>query len=400
MKALHVATTLLLSSASLFGGGLNIYEFANPTAVGTAGAGLGAQARNASTVFENPAGMTYIKQTQIESGMTMMYLHLPFETDGQNTVSGKDGDSSEVFAAANFAFVQPIDDKWSFGVSAHNYLGLTLDWQDNWAGRYTTTEEWIIAPQLQPTVAYKVNDWLSVGIGAAFTVGYMKVKLVSPITQNNLELTDTAYALQGNFGVMIQANDDLRFGVRYLSESKLDFTSSLSGSNLNKDLDLGIYMPQCLTISSAYTLNDQWTILADLGWEDWSRFGKIEVGFSGIGEVTTTDIKAKDVYHFGIASQYQYNSKLMLSAGFSYDSTLFNDDERPLGLPIGEMYRYGVGFEKEISDDFSIGSGIDLLWQGNVPAARSDVSNGQGTLSGEHTDVYFIFTSIYGIWKF
>ena len=54
---------------------------------------------------------------------------------------------------------------------------------------------------------------------------------------------------------------------------------------------------------------------------------------------------------------------------------------------------------KEFAKDFSLGSGIDLLWQGDVPAARSDVS-GQGTLSGEHTDVYFVFASVYGVWKF
>jgi len=399
MKFLHVAFSLLTVNATVFAGGVNIYEFANPTATGTAGAGLGAKAQDASTVFENPAGMTYIKQTQVEAGTTLMYLHLPFETNPDNTINGKNGDSSEVFGAGNFAIVQPLGDGWSFGISAHNYLGLTLDWQDNWVGRHTTTEEWIIAPQLQPTIAYKVNDWLSVGVGAALTVGYMKVKLKSPSTEQSLELSDTAYAVQGNFGVMIQAREDFRFGMRYLSETKLNFVTSVSGSNLNKDIDLSIYMPQALNISSLYKLNDEWTIVGDIAWEDWSRFGKVEVGFSGIGQIGTADIKAKDVYHFGIGTQYQYNNTLMLTAGFSYDTSMFNDDERPLGLPIGEQYRYGLGFEKKQSNNFSIGSGIDLLWQGDVPAARTDVA-GQGTLSGEHTDVYFVFASIYGIWNF
>ena len=400
MKALHVATTLFLSSASLFAGGVNIYEFANPTAIGTAGAGLGAKAQNASTVFENPAGMSYIKQTEIESGITMMYLHLPFETDSDNTATGKDGGSSEAFAGGNFAYVQPLGNDFSFGISMHNYLGLTLNWEDNWVGRHSSTEEWVIAPQLQPTIAYKVNDWLSVGVGAAFTVGYMKMKFINKFNDKNLEYSDTAYGVQGNFGLMIQANDKLRFGLRYLSETKLDFSSTISGIRSNSDIDLSLYLPQALTISGAYELNDEWTFLADLGWEDWSRFGKAEVSIDDLGYAQTKDMKAKDVYHFGIATQYQYDTSLMLSAGFSYDTSMFNDDERPLTLPIAEMYRYGVGFEKKFSDTFSLGSGVDLLWQGDVPAKDTEISRRKGTVRGEHKDVYFVFASIYGIWKF
>ena len=35
----------------------------------------------------------------------------------------------------------------------------------------------LLAPQVQPTVAYQVNDWLSLGAGAAVTLGYLSDKL-------------------------------------------------------------------------------------------------------------------------------------------------------------------------------------------------------------------------------
>ena len=52
-----------------------------------------------------------------------------------------------------------------------------LKLERQWAGRYSSVSVALVAPQLQPTVAYKVNDWLSVGAGAALTLGYLSDKM-------------------------------------------------------------------------------------------------------------------------------------------------------------------------------------------------------------------------------
>ncbi len=64
MKLKKMALLILISGGLLFGictgfayaGGLYIYEMANPSDVGYAGAGLAARANDAGTVFTNPAG--------------------------------------------------------------------------------------------------------------------------------------------------------------------------------------------------------------------------------------------------------------------------------------------------------------------------------------------------------
>ena len=87
-------------------------------------------------------------------------------------------------SGGNFNMLMPIDDQWTFGLSVQNFFGLSLNWQDDWIGRYSSTKEWLIAPQIQPTIAYKVNDWLSVDAGLGFTVGYFKIymKIYKPDT--------------------------------------------------------------------------------------------------------------------------------------------------------------------------------------------------------------------------
>ena len=412
LKMATAALACLGFSTQAFAGGLYIYEML-PTSLGTAGAGLGAKAQNASTVFDNPAGMTYIKDTEIEAGATLMYLHAPFSSQAGTTATGRSGNGNEWLGSANFAYVVPLGDGWTFGLSAQNYFGLSMDWQNDWIGRYSSTEEWLIAPQIQPTIAYQVNDWLSVGIGAALTVGYLKTYMnvynedIAPF-EGRTKLRDTAFAVQGNLGIMMQPNDDLRIGIRYLTETKLDFKTSISTSGVSLDraialkalggIDLGLYMPRTLNVAAFYQLDEKWALLGDFGWEDWSRFGRLHVGFGRTGQLTAADLKTNDVYHFGIGTQYQLDDSLMLSAGFSFDSKLSDNDKRPLVLPLKDMYRYGAGFEKKMSEDFTLGAGLDFLWEGDVPIQPTDP--GAGVIHGQYTSVYFIFASVYGVWKF
>ena len=412
LKTTTGALVFLGLSAQAFAGAAYIYEMI-PTEVGTAGAGSAAKAQNASTVFTNPAGMTYIDHTEIEAGATLMYLNAPFSSQVGTTATGRSGDTTEWFGGGNFSYIQPLGEGWTFGLSVQNFFGLSLNWQDDWIGRYSSTKEWLIAPQIQPTIAYKVNDWLSVGAGLGFTVGYLKtyMKIYKPDTtpiDGRAKLRDTAFAIQGNLGVMIQPNEDLRIGIRYLTETKLAFKPSVTtkgvgpGATAALDvlggLDLGLYMPQSLNIAAFYQLDEQWALLGDFGWEDWSRFGKLDVGFGRTGQLGVADLETKDVYHYGIATQYQFDESLMLSAGFSFDSQLSPNDKRPLVLPLKDMYRYGVGFEKEMSEDFTLGAGLDFVWEGDVPVQATDA--GAGVIHGQYTSVYFVFASVYGVWKF
>ncbi len=60
----------------------------------------------------------------------------------------------------------------------------------------------------------------------------------------------------------------------------------------------------------------------------------------------------------------------MLSAGFSFDSEMFKDKNRPIVMPLGDMYRYGVGLEKTMNKEFKLGAGVDLVWEGDLKASQ------------------------------
>jgi long-chain fatty acid transport protein len=390
-------------------GGAYIYEMANPSDIGYAGAGLAARAGDAATVFTNPAGMTGFDKSEFVAGAVLLYLNAEFNPDENNTVVGSDGQTNEFVPAGNFAYVRPINDKLKLGISAQNYFGLSLDWSGQWVGRFNSVKTTIVAPQVQPTAAYKVNDWLSVGAGAGLTLGYLydkaRIDTLDPNRPDGkLRVSDSDFAVQGNFGIMIEPSERTRFGLRYLTETDLDFEDGVHVSGVgpgfnfdpNSDittpangLDLGVKMPQTVMAGAYHQLNDKWALLGSVGWDEWSAFGKINVRVEGTDLVTEVDAGFRDVWHFGMGTEFQYSPKLMLTGGVSYDTSMMTDATRPIMIPLGAMYRYGVGFQYRRSDAKTFGGGFTFLYEGKLP-----VKPGSGGLDGQVSGAYDSNTSL------
>jgi long-chain fatty acid transport protein len=397
-----------------YAGAAYIYETGNPTDTGYAAAGSAARANDAGTVFTNPAGMTRFKKSTYLAGLTPLYLYAPFDPDNNTTVDGEDGDTNELFAGGSFAYIRPVTERLILGISAQNFFGLALDWGDNWVGRYQATDVALIAPQLQPTAAYKVSDWLSIGAGAGLTLGYLadeaRVKNLDPnLGDGKLKYDDTDFAVQGNFGIMIEPSDRTRIGLRYLTETELDFKSDVYFSGVGpgiadeaksiNSLDLGMKMPQSLMAGIFHQVNDKWAVLGSVGWDDWSRFARIHVKVKGTQINRDVNAGFDDTWHFGVGTQYQYSPKLMLTAGFSYDTAMSTGSTRPMELPLGGMYRYGLGFKYQKSDDLLLGGGLSFLWEGDLKVKQQDGGPVAGNVDGQYDNVSITFLSFYVQWR-
>jgi long-chain fatty acid transport protein len=166
---------LVLTVSAGQAGGLYLYEVGSPD-VGLAGAGYAARAQDAATVFTNPAGMTRLKEPSLMMGAQPMYLHLDFNPDGNTSAvaatlpgggAAEDGDASGWLPAGGLYYVHPVNDRLRLGLALNGYFGLALDYDDDWVGRYYMQETTLQAAAIQPAIAWRANDWLSVGLGVA-----------------------------------------------------------------------------------------------------------------------------------------------------------------------------------------------------------------------------------------
>ena len=406
-------------TTSAWAGGLYLYEVGGAE-VGLAAAGYAARAQDATTVFTNPAGMTLLTRPELHVGLQGMYVKLPFDPDGQTTTTGKDGDSDGWIPAGSTFYVQPVGDNLRLGFGVAGYFGLALDYGDDWVGRYFVKEDKLQGISLLPTVAYRVNEWLSLGAGLTAMYGMMEVKTAVNNSgalverpDGELKLKDEDWGFGGNFGVLIELTKGTRFGVTYLTQTKLDFKDSPRFSGITNpllqpvadrlsaaNLDLGVKVPQAVMASFYHELPPRVALMGNVGWQDWSRFGKVDVSVSSenVNQDVTTDLDYKDTWHVALGAQFRANPKWLLDCGVAYDSSMLDDGDRGPALPAGESWRFGLGALYAWNQDVTVGGAYALVWGGDLDM---DTERGlAGRLSGEYENSALHVFNLSVDWKF
>ena len=257
-----------------------------------------------------------------------------------------------------------------------------------------------------------MNDWLSLGVGTALTLGLMQEKLrpeaLTPgFPDGKVRISDSDFAVQGNFGIMIEPSEDTRIGVRYLTETDLDFEDDPQTSwrdPIGQDigdptvpLDLGVTMPQSVSAGIHHRWNDKLNLLGSVGWDEISQFGRIDVDIDDNGiPGTTVNADFRDTWHFGVGGEYQWKPNLQLTAGVAMDTSMSSTRTRSLAIPLGTLYRYAVGFKYKRSEGMTIGGGLTWLYEGNLPI--EDGSGSGGEVNGKYSNVSLYIFSLYATW--
>jgi len=411
----------VFTGGSAWAGGISLYEFGSPD-VGLAAAGYAARAQDASTVFTNPAGMSRLEKSQVLGGLQALYGNVEFSPNSATTTSGGDGGVAVGWIPGGSAFiVQKLNQDWSVGFGVLSYFGLAESYDDNWVGRYYVQKSTLIGLTLTPAVSYRVNNWLSVGAGLNIMYGYID----SEIAINNigearpdgqLKYDDSQWGYGANLGVLVEPKPGTRFGLTYLSEVKLDFGAVPEFSGLGPALelalrnsglltgsmDLGMTVPQMVMFSAYHEINRQWSVMGNAGWQDWSRFGKVDVGINSSTPTSlTVDSDYNDTWHVALGVQYRLavESPWVFSAGIAYDSSAVDDDKRSVVLPMGEAWRFALGAQYAFTPSLTLGAAYEFLWSGDmsVDQQRGPLA---GRVAGDYGSTSFSFFALNLKWTY
>lgn len=171
--AVLIGGILSVFSQNLMAGGFLLFE-QGVKGLGNAFAGGSAIAEDASTIFFNPAGITRLSGSQIEAAGYYIIPQAEFDDKGSTVtpvfggapLTGGDGGDAGVAAfVPNFYFAQEITDKFHAGIGISVPFGLATEYNRNWVGRYHAIKSELLTIDINPTVAYRLNQWLSLGAG-------------------------------------------------------------------------------------------------------------------------------------------------------------------------------------------------------------------------------------------
>jgi long-chain fatty acid transport protein len=409
----------IIWSASAQAGGLFLSEIGTPD-LGLASAGYAARAQDASTVFTNPAGMTRLDESQLLVGVQPIYAHEVFTPNNQTTTGGTDGGNAIIpLPGASIFFVYSLTPDLKLGIGNCTYFGGALEYNTNWVGRYYLQGATILGSSLLPSIAYRVNKWLSVGGGFNIMVGYLKerVGINTLLVRNSdaqMSVKDWTAGIGGDIGVLVEPDSKTRFGIQYLTPVSLDFSDVPHFSGLGPGLvhlfkkrgifgaplDLSMTVPQSLLFSAYHEFTSRFALMGNVGWQNWSQFGNLGIGInSAKPHNATVNLRYQDTFDVALGTQFKVSDPLMLSAGFAFDNSMVSSTSRTVAAPIGNQWRFGLGAQYALNKAMTLGAGYEFQWQGDLGLYQS-ANRIQGTVAGRFSNVNINFFNINFIWRF
>jgi long-chain fatty acid transport protein len=214
-------------------------------------------------------------------------------------------------------------------------------------------------------------------------------------------------------GILYALSPATRLGLTYTSPVKLNFSSTPTFSGLGPvigaaiatagldtaRIDLGLKVPQTVMAGFSQALGDRWTLMGDVGWQNWAAFGAVEVGISAPDAHSAThQLGYDDTWHVGLGAEVQLSQAWRLNFGVAYDSSMTDDQSRSLSLSLASQLRLGLGAHVAIDPHWDLGMATEFLWGGSP---RIDVDRGAlaGHVSGSYASTYLLFFNFGFTWK-
>lgn len=406
-----VAALALGASANTLAAGFQLAEY-SATGLGRAFAGEAAMADNASTQFRNPAMLTYLDGTQISVGAIYVDPNIdikgtvkPFITNGNFSGKTYQSNADDIAGSAvipNFFVSHRINEQWAVGLAFSSNYGMETELQSDFKGTQFGNQARVHSVEINPNIAYKINDQFSIGGGIRYVMGDGHFGAVSSAnsfipgvgivkkgtTLKYMEGEDTAWGWQ--LGGAWQINDANRIGFNY--RSAVDFKLEGHAEGLAFGLPAGatlggsmeLSLPATAELASYHQLTDQWAIHASFNWTDWSSFEKLQANIDTLGMKDIKEENWEDNYRFAVGTTYQLNNKVALRGGVAYDMSAVNDTNRTLTIPETDRLWLSTGVGYQWSQNLSIDAAFTYIM-----AKDADVKEPRNGIASDGASVPF-----------
>ena len=301
----------LCAGGTVWASGLAIPE-QGAAALGYA-ASMTARSEELSAMYYNPAGLTYVAGSELFLGVTPITPSHKYMTHTTVQKANK-----QTFYPPQAFFAMHMGQNFVVGIGAFAPFGLGTDWDKDWVGRYTSTYAEVATIHIQPTVAYKVNDKVSVGVGVAYVTSSATIEKMidfgsqfgqtaNPTFDSKSSMEGDGSAVAFNVGVQVKATDRMAVGASYQSaydieyEGKAKFTHSnalkaitypgdptgatsmyavaLSKMPASQDGTATLNMPWVLNLGMKYDFTERFDTSVDVNVVGWSVYKDLEVDF-------------------------------------------------------------------------------------------------------------------------
>ncbi len=373
-------------------------------ALGNAFAGATAGAEDVTYMFFNPAGLTRHDGNQVS--VVGSYIIVDGETNNAATTPNVGG---EAFSgdAADDAFVPAAYLMWSLspdlklGLGINAPFGLTTEYSQTWQGRFHAVESSMTTVNLNPTIAYRVNSQLSLGVG--LQAQYMDVTLssivdVDPgpgIIEALGEVTGDDWAFGVTLGALYEFSDTTRMGLGYRSQvsQTLEGDFTVGGAPVS-GAEADFKSPDTISLGLYHDYNDQFAVMAETVWTRWSTFDELRIEDGSGGLISVTPEDWDDVWFFALGATWKPNEKWAFRGGVAYDQTPISDDRRTPRITDEDRTWLAIGAQFRPTPNVTIDAGYTHIFvkDGAVNLAAGYTTPGLPALTADYENNLDILT--------
>jgi long-chain fatty acid transport protein len=420
----HVAFVLasLLGVGAAQAAGFQLNETSG-SGLGNAFAGGAAVAEDPSTLWSNVAGMSHLGANQVAGTLHLITPSLKLRNVGSTAAAGQGlgglgGDAGSLAAVPNLYLTKAIDSRLSIGLGVTAPWGLVTEYDAGWIGRFQAIKSDIKTINLNPSLSWKANDTVSVGLGlnvqhmsAEFTnqVNYsgalLRAAALNGLAPGSAGFNAVAAATAGlessarvkgsdngtgwNAGVLWELDDQSRIGVGYRSSIKyrLDGTARFvnpaipagapavaallaAGVNTNALYDsrisANVKIPAVFNLSYFTRVNDRWDVMADAQWTQWSTIKDLTFVRADGAVLQSTPENFRNVWKLAVGANYRYSPQWMFRGGLALDQSPVPSRFLTPRLPDSDRTWLTFGAQYKINPKLTLDMGAAYIFTKNA----------------------------------
>ncbi len=377
-RIILIAALVIIGASPSHGAGFAMYEY---SARGNAlGGGLVGRADDPSANAYNPAGITQVPGTGFMVGFTAINPEASVEMNGVTEEA-----KSKFWTPPHLYATQQLNDTFWLGFGVYSRFGLCIEYDDDWAGRYNVYEASIQSVSLNPNLAVKLTDWLSIAAGPEIMWLDFSQKKKALFSHPLLGDHDVDAKLEGqNWGYGAVAGihaipaDWLRLGFTYRSqvtqevEGEVDFTKPAAIDNPataayfgDTDAKGKITLPDSFTFGVALYPTEKLSLEFDAVYTRWSSYDELKIEYDddiapGVSE-TVSKKDWKNVWRYQVSAEYAAFDWLDLRASYVYDQTPDPDGHADFMVPANDRHLFGVGTGFHVTENLDVDLGYTYL---------------------------------------
>jgi long-chain fatty acid transport protein len=396
-----------------------------------------AQADDPSALHYNPAGMTQLQGIQFMAGALASGGSTNFTSPTGVTARGDRNGSAawpppgHMYLTANLKSlgVTALGDL-SVGIGLTVPFGSLTRWPNEGPFRSATTFSTLPLLDIKPTLAYKVTENFSLGLGADIYTfsglvgeGHAERQAISAAgVKTELNGKDTAAGFNASLLYTAFRNDDgkplANIGIVYRSQATLHLSGALLANGAKvSDADATLVLPQIITGAIAIwpirTNEREWKLEMDVDYVGWKSVRNLDVTL-GNGMAIAQPQNWRSTYAVMLGSEYKWlaleslpNWVVALRGGYTNQQNQFPDATYDPGIPSSDLHIVGGGLGLLCKGqgsflglmrcgDVGLGSlkpkaiGLDLAFQAGLYEDRTVQGNRIPTVDGIYRTTLYL----------